>query len=459
MHSHEQGVQQSAASRAAHPAPAPRGPGGGPYGMLDLQRMAGNAAVVQLLSAARQPAAAGPPVQVSRVISEAAFKQSTAGSGRRSHSQITGVDRALAAFHALREPTQEQRLAALGAVVDACLTYLAAKPSGARSGGVESLRRQAGRERGEARLGPQEEPALDGEQRFRQVLAEIDAGLEVIRTDDYATDAFHLRELPQAAQKVSQGLTPQGFRSMMDHYIGQLQGLAHDDGLPEVTREMIGELTDVVGLVTTMKYPTNGRPGMAADRAPAGTPLADTRYSFNVDTQVRGGTPFLLGHIAHELTHVAAHQAFNSSAVMALAPATATNEEIRELAQSRVNTMRHLRGMADAPDAGFAPDQLQLLQEKLDYGTEGGKLARYATAFRTAGKITEEEKTRLIGWDAAAGANSGTLVEYDTVLNQMLVWLHMWRIPQQNAFYAGLREAATEAATRRAEARTAQQQA
>lgn len=38
-----------------------------------------------------------------------------------------------------------------------------------------------------------------------------------------------------------------------------------------------------------------------------------------------------------------------------------------------------------------------------------------------------------------------TVIEFDTVMNQMLIYMQQWKIPQDNAFYAKLMEVAAEA--------------
>jgi hypothetical protein len=46
-----------------------------------------------------------------------------------------------------------------------------------------------------------------------------------------------------------------------------------------------------------------------------------------------------------------------------------------------------------------------------------------------------------------------TIVEYDTVINQIMVYMHIWDMPQNNAFYTKLRDAAQEAFNQRDTAR------
>lgn len=143
----------------------------------------------------------------------------------------------------------------------------------------------------------------------------------------------------------------------------------------------------VVGLVTVKQYPRGGMPGMkltsAADQDPA--------FTFNVDTQARGGSSFMLGHVAHELTHVAAHQAFGSSPVMELVRAGATDAQVTALAEERRDALARLRRTLEG-GAGFSDFQQRMLEEKLGYGGESGKLKKYADSFAAAGKITPSSR-------------------------------------------------------------------
>jgi hypothetical protein len=48
---------------------------------------------------------------------------------------------------------------------------------------------------------------------------------------------------------------------------------------------------------------------------------------------------------------------------------------------------------------------------------------------------------------------NNSLIEFDTVINQMMIYMHLWEIPQDDAFYAKLTEIAQEAYDYRAAAR------
>lgn len=375
-------------------------------------------------------------ITVSRMMNEEEFKRSTSILGsQRARSEITKVDKALSAFHALPETSQGARFIALKNIVRACGEYLGHKEEGgggARVKGTQQLNEQALAAKG----------TLDPEQVFRDMLVELDRAVdEGLYPDTQALDT---------ALEVTRTMPPERFDTMMRGFTDKLGALREDTTLPEETRTMIGELMPLVPLVTTMQYPRNSRSGMRLNP----DTRDDPRYTFNVDTQVRGGTSFVLGHIAHELTHVVAHQAFDSSPVMELVRSGAATAEVKAIAAERKTALADLKS-ALAEDHVFSEFQRSMLDEKLIYGSEKGKLEEYAKSFATAGKITAPEKDQLIAWGEAAEGASGALVEYDTVLNQMLIYMHMWKISPDNPFYVRLRTAAQAAYERREAARAA----
>ncbi|MFB6988073.1 hypothetical protein ACFC0C_13720 [Streptomyces sp. NPDC056178] len=394
----------------------------GPQGLAELQSTMGNTAVSQLIT-------------VSRMMTEGEFKQSTATSGPRGRSEITKVDKALKAFYALPDTRQGARLLALKDIVKACGDYTAHKAEGgSRVEGAQQLGQQAEAAKGQ----------LDPEAVFRGLLTELDSMMSEGKNPD-----LDVRMPAGEAQKAAQAVPADRFHAMMGDFVQKLGALREDQGLPDETRAVIGELMAVVPLVTVMQYPRGGMPGMKLNPATDG---GGPEFTFNVDTQARGGTSFLLGHIAHELTHVAAQQAFGSSPVMELVQSGATDEEVAALAAERKQALNDLKA-ALAGNPEFDEFQQEMLKEKLVYGAQPHKLERYADSFEKAGKITAAQKERLVGWGRAAGDASGALVEYDTVLNQMLIYLHMWQTSQDNPFYVRLRAAARAAYDRRSRAR------
>lgn len=409
------------------PPPSPVRNSRGPRTLGDMQGTMGNAAVSKLIT-------------VSRMMTEGEFKQSTSASGLRGRSEITNVDKALRAFYALPDTRQGARLLALKDIIKACGDYTAHKAeAGARVEGAQQLGRQAEAAQGQ----------LDPEAVFRDLLTELDRMMSEGKNPD-----LDIRMPAGEAQKAAQAIPAERFHEMMGEFVQKLGALREDRTLPEETHRVIEELMAVVPLVTVMQYPQGGMPGMKHTGATEG---GDPAFTFNVDTQARGGTSFLLGHIAHELTHVAAHQAFGSSPVMELVQSGATDQEVAALAAERKKALNDLKA-ALAGNPEFDDFQRGMLEEKLVYGAQPHKLERYADSFEKAGKIDAAQKERLVGWGKAAGDASGTLVEYDTVLNQMLIYLHMWQTSQDNPFYVRLRTAAQAAYDRRSRALRAKEQ-
>ncbi|MFD8384655.1 hypothetical protein ACFV2X_40055 [Streptomyces sp. NPDC059679] len=373
------------------------------------------------------------PLPVSAMMTEREFKQSTAAPGLRSSSRIADIDEELRAFHALPGSRQGARLLALKAIAESSRAYVAHKQGeGSRVEGTQRLAQQA-----EAAM-----RQLNPENVFRDLLTEIDGALRAGKNPD-----LDVRSPAGEAQKAAQAVPSDRFHAMMSDYVHKLGRLRDDRTLPAETRAVIEELMAVEPLVTVMQYPRGGMPGIKLNSTGDGA-----EYTFNVDPQVRGGTSFLLGHIAHEFTHVVAHQAFGSSPVMELVRSGATDAEVGALAAERRRTLNDLK-TALAGDREFSEFQQTMLQEKLVYGAQPRTLERYAYNFERSGKITTAQKERLVGWGKAAGDASGTLVEYDTVLNQMLIYLHMWQTSQNNPFYVRLRAAAQAAYERRSDAR------
>ncbi|MFI0730246.1 hypothetical protein ACH4S9_14590 [Streptomyces sp. NPDC021225] len=379
------------------------------------------------------PATAPRPLPASPMMTEREFKQSTTAPGLRSSSRIADIDEELRAFHALPGSRQGARLLALKAIAESSRAYVAHKQGeGSRVEGTQRLAQQA-----EAAM-----RQLNPENVFRDLLTEIDGALREGKNPD-----LDRRSPAGEAQKAAQAVPSDRFHAMMSDYVHKLGRLRDDRTLPAETRAVIEELMAVEPLVTVMQFPRGSMPGIKLNSAGDGA-----EYTFNVDPQVRGGTSFLLGHIAHEFTHVAAHQAFGSSPVMELVRSGATDAEVGSLAAERSRTLNDLK-TALAGDREFSEFQQIMLQEKLVYGAQPRTLERYAYNFEGSGKITTAQKERLVGWGKAAGDASGTLVEYDTVLNQMLIYLHMWQTSQNNPFYVRLRAAAQAAYERRSDAR------
>jgi hypothetical protein len=410
---------------------------------------------------------AGPAIQragARELMSPGEFQEQTPG-GPRAISGVRRVDQALKRHSDIdwgHRDRSAERLAALQAIVRECRAYLDSGSHKGRRQGVERLRDQAGARADMLNSLPGPYPALptgSGQAqdeartaRFQEVLAAMDRSILEYRDNEYAYDLTY-KDLPGQAMRAANNLSDENFSALMRGYLEQLESLTSDPGLPEETRAMLNEVLafkdrfDFAKVVVTR--------GMRADR-PFGTGASDDRrYAFHVDTEARGGTSFLLGHMAHELTHISAHQAFDSTDVMLLLPIDSTDQQVAATAQRRKGVLADLASALEGEEHLFHSEQHGLLKEKVDYGGELGKVRRYADNLHRNGQLTGEEFEKLKRWDELAGDASGTLVEYDTVLNQMLVYLHLWKTPQESTFYRKLRAAAGEATAARQRAAAA----
>ena len=59
-------------------------------------------------------------------------------------------------------------------------------------------------------------------------------------------------------------------------------------------------------------------------------------------------------------------------------------------------------------------------------------------------KLDAATYQRLLEIEALSAPNSSTLVEYDTVVTQLLVYLHRWGVPQTDPLYTAVAQLATE---------------
>ena len=101
--------------------------------------------------------------------------------------------------------------------------------------------------------------------------------------------------------------------------------------------------------------------------------------------------------------------------------------------------------LAILPSGRFTKNQLDLLNMKLAYPRKDGAsgIQRYVTNFYQGKKITLEDKLRVESLINKGMDN--TVIEFDTVINQMLIYMQLWKIDSDNPFYVLLRTVAEKA--------------
>lgn len=136
----------------------------------------------------------------------------------------------------------------------------------------------------------------------------------------------------------------------------------------------------------------------------------------------------------------------------------------------RFRTVRTLHQLIqeeeNAPDSPFSKWQLNTLSGKLRYGVENSSLSHYACVLNEISSRHQSEEGRPEGMGSEAKdffiaverffdqeqqgqqlqeqirISGGIFMEYDTVINQMLLWCYDWGIPQDNPLYTALAAAA-----------------
>ena len=169
----------------------------------------------------------------------------------------------------------------------------------------------------------------------------------------------------------------------------------------------------------------------------------------------------------HELTHVSTHRSYNNTPVMFSFASGKSAEEIRQIERDRTVIVRELMALVTEEDFNgyqrhWLVEELGQHKGKLPYAIDDGSmLVRGALSpARPLDPLTgqpngpkppdDPEYTRVY---SGLVPISQVLWEFDTVVNQCLIYMHMWQIPLDNDLYARLRDVAQDLYDARALAR------
>lgn len=360
------------------------------------------------------------------LMSEAEFKTATKAAGLR--NKIASVDTALKAYHtanAARPRNYPALLTALRAVYAACQTYQRDRPDSARGGGVDTLMRQIATE--EVLLSALAGFATEADnlkkferlEEAQELVLQLRGRGNFVRqhADQEVIDLItaHNNTLRQAGQSAG----------AVDHDIEQLTALADRATLPRVLRNVILECTKAQNLRQLDKR--INKPGAIYNVANGAT----QKYVLNHATEQYLGRKFRLGSLLHELTHISIAETFDNTVIMLAISPTATDEQMLARARDRNTKISSLQSQLAA---SALPLQLKnACIDKAGYATSL-KIDSYISAFKK--QLGDATVTRLRGL-VARGMRS-ELIEYDTVVNQMALWCHLWDIPVNEPAYATL---------------------
>ncbi len=241
------------------------------------------------------------------------------------------------------------------------------------------------------------------------------------------------------------GTRDQVMRELIADDLSRVENIAADTATHPLLRNILNEV-----LANKDKIYFQETPGIASGAVLAGQKERDRgitqKYRLDMQMAQAQGSPERLSSLVHEMTHIAVQEEFGNTAIHLAFKKTATNEEVLALSRTRTEQCRALKRVLEETRKQWSPGQYRVLEEKTDYPVNAsGKntLRSYADAFKKKGELTQTEYDRIITL-SDQGANN-TLIEFDTVINQMMFLMTAWNVPQNNKFYARLREVAQQA--------------
>lgn len=406
--------------------------------LLGLQRAIGNRGVVGQLAA--RPPSRVEPVTVRRLMSADAFAGLTeldtdSSAFSKGRNKVTGVDDALTAYNAVDFSDPDDKLTRLDALITQCSQYLARDDKKAkRKTGVQSLLDEAVYERpfvAEGRAAVKQ----GGLAAVRELIKVQDRVVAEIR-QGRALDALNA-DLADAVSILTNRLSAPDKKQLMLDDVATLQAMSLDTSLPAVTRAILREVVANLNKIDL----TTGPAG--AGFVPQGNTSGKDYFVMN-NTKRAQGSAERLGALTHELTHVSVSESYENSKMMWSFAADMPEDQVLKLSQRRVGQLDRLLALIDGVPA-LLPAQKQLVRGQLEYAKRPNLQAEKTS-------LTDQEVAKFARLESA-GVNWSAMVEFDTNVNQCLLFMGQWGVDQANAFYRLLIAVAREAFNQRAFAR------
>ncbi len=420
----------------------------GDEGHVSRTRLAGHV----LTNSVRQRADRGSSPALQRLMTTADFKGLTGGKGR-GNSDVSKLDKLLDRYAKLkaRDDDLRARQALLGELATKADQYSARKAGGDRTDGVNQLLADVVAERRfvDPLVRAIGNLAGDPAQAFEDTVEGQDAYLEGQRQG---------RTLPQSQEpnfgdlirRARQAMNDKGgtyradaMRAIITGDLARLENMAADTHVDALMRDILLEV-----LANKDQVHFQETPGMASGAVLAGgkdrAKGITEKYRVDVAMEQGQGSAERMSSIVHELTHVATQEKFANTPIHLAFDRGASEGDILALSAKRTDDLGDLEAALDAPGTKWTPGQRGVLLSKIKYPV-GGKntLGSYATTFHKKGEITDTERDTILDLEAK-GANN-TLIEFDTVVNQMMFLMSAWAVSATDPFYTVLKRVAQEA--------------
>jgi hypothetical protein len=356
------------------------------------------------------------------------FKTASKAPGLR--DKIKAVDQELTRFHALNGANPRDYgalLTQLKTLYQACNTYNAARPKSGRKAGVDALSREIALEEVVLTSLAKFYAATDDLKKW-EALEETQELYQQVRYKPQFNRAGFMGELDQLMSTHINSMRNSGAASdVIRADIEELKRIAKMETAPDIVKAVILEVTaaanvqqlDLCEFTPGAKYNT--------------TRGKIQKYTLNHMLNQGYGKKFRMGSLLHELTHVSIAETFGNTVIMLAIAPEATDDDIMDLARIRKSHILGLQSLIDK-DNQLSDLLKNEMKDKAKYPLSG-KFGTYLSNFKS--KLAPAEYTRLTAL-CMRGLDC-ELIEYDTVINQMMLWCYLYNIADANPVYRQLR--------------------
>ncbi len=408
-------------------------------------------------SSTRTPGSIQPVIQC--VMTLEAFKGLTKTTGIR-FGKIASIDSELKAYHTLtaqRPPNFTKLNDAAKRVYRAAHAFRSDKPDSSRMPGVDALNKQIVLEL--AILGPlaayETEP--DDEEKFSHFSQAQDAFLKAKTSPEWENRWLESAIFTVKAAATTGAPTRRDLVAGVAHDIESLWAIGKRTDTPDILKAVIAECTAASN--TQLLDLACMKPGLNYNTARGAT----QKYTLNHALDQDLGKRFRMGSLLHELTHLSIAETFANTVLMLAITPAASDAEILSLARSRNAKLHSLAAAIEANKAVFSElDQQVIVQNEVRYNRlyiEFKDKAVYPITGKFAGQYLRVFQAKMpadVHQRLTTLSTRGLdceLNEYDTVINQMFLWSHLYRMDHGCGVYTCLEALVREAYQYRSRAR------
>lgn len=454
--SHSPSALSKPAEMPSQPLPKDLELNSGAEAILRLQQTYGNRAVGRLISRSKEPSAdpfrrpslsGNGDTKIQRMMSPEEFKKQTKGMWRKK-SDVSNIDAKLVQYEGYKGSVADlvPRHNLLQQIEADCLAY-----AGGRAAGVTALLNSVRKELTFIKPLAESATEITGNGDLKLGLQKLFKGQDAILKAIKEGHRIGPKSFPNysdlfgKAQRALDALGTRGqvMQELILEDLQKLQDMAADPGTDPL---MAGILNEVLANTGEIHFQETAGMASGAVKTTDKDRAAGIAKEYRIDMNLfqKEGSPERISSLLHEMTHIAIQEKFGHTAVHLAFAKNMPKDQVLALSAKRTAHVNALKAELASNQAAFTPGQLDVLQEKVTYPTEGkNTLKSYAGNMFKKGEITQAEKDYIDDLEDS-GANN-TLTEFDTVINQMLFLMNGWNIPANNSFHAKLKTVAQEA--------------